>query len=53
MFKLTDKESIEFDDMSEFEDDVDISCPLAIPRSKLLGEGEYLEAIEKTCCYMH
>ncbi len=34
--------------MSEFEDDMDIiSCPLANPRSKPLGKGELLEAIEK------
>ncbi len=40
MFKLKEDETIEFDHMSEFEDDVDIiSCPLATPRSKPLWKG--------------
>ncbi len=48
MFKLKDEESIEFDNMSEFEDDVYIiSYPLATPWSNPLGEGESPEAIEK------
>ncbi len=43
MFNLTDKSN-----MSDFEDDVDIiSCHLASPRSKPLGEDELPEAIEK------
>ncbi len=48
LFKLKADYTLETDDMSEFEDDVDIiSCPLATPRSRPLGKGESPEAIEK------
>ncbi len=48
LFKLKTDNTLETDDMSEFEDDVDIiSCPLATPRSRPLGKGELPEAIGK------
>ncbi len=48
LFKLKADYTLETDDISEFEDDVDIiSCPLATHRSKPFGKGELLEAIEK------
>ncbi len=48
LFKLKADYTLETDDMSEFEDDIDnISCPLATPSSRPLGKGELPEAIEK------
>ncbi len=44
LFKLKNNNSVETDNMSEFEDDMDI---IHSPRNKPLGKGELPEAIEK------
>ncbi len=47
LFKLKADYTLETDDISEFEDDVDIiSCPLATPRSRPLGKSELPEEVE-------